>query len=116
MIQLRRVSPDEFPTTFEVTAHALDRSHERLSKRRLKTIGNVEEYLKQVALEGQVWTPGTFRHTEHDPGPCFNYTKTDGKVVVAVVVPLNDDQTLAQRGYVTTMMLKSEGPESRRMN
>ena len=108
MLQLRKVSQDEFPQQFEVSAHAVARAIERLGKRRIKTIGDVPEYLRRVALEGELYTPVVFRKNVYGPGYECNYTKTDGKVVVGVVVPLREDNTLAEYGYVTTVIPKHE--------
>ena len=111
MIQLRKVQQSELPVLFDVSHHAIERANERLSKRRLKTIGNVEAYLEEVARSGQVYTPGVFRKNERDPVPVYNYTKTDGQVVVAIVVPLNEDHTLSGKGFITTVMPKVETDE-----
>lgn len=107
MIPLRQIRKSELPSNFTVTTHAIDRLIERLPRKQLKRINDYDAYLESVAREGELLDPPTYRQNPSDPTPVCNYTKTDGQVVVAVVVPLEDGR-LADEGYVTTTMLRSE--------
>lgn len=102
MTLLRKIPETEFPMIFNVHAHAVERAIERLGKRRLKSIGNVESYLEQVARYGDTVDPGVFRR--NGDGVCFSYTKTDRQIMVAVVVPIDEHDKLASTGYITTAM------------
>lgn len=98
MTMLRPIQTDELPREFNITKHAAYRLKGRF--RKLLKNKDTNNFLKKVALEGEFYT-APFISTKG-----VEYSKRLGRVVVAVIVPMNDDGTLSPVGDITTVWEK----------
>lgn len=92
---LRIVRTDELPTKFEVTKHAFAQAHGRFKK----SVRNkdVDLLLAEVALTGD------FYHKPVITKDGVSYAKQTKGVVVYVQVAMNEDGSLHDTGYITTV-------------